>query len=92
MSRSAAADLPEQDAHVDLVAWLEADGAALVSEYDRLYVPRNDPRWLRRNALVALGNTGGPEHVEVLERHAADDDELIAEHAAWALARVLERA
>ena len=84
--------LPEQDAHVDLVAWLEADGAALVSEYDRLYVPRNDPRWLRRNALVALGNTGGPGHVEVLERHAADDDELIAEHAAWALARVLERA
>ena len=32
---------------------------ALVDEYDRLYVPRNDPRWLRRNALVALGNTGG---------------------------------
>jgi len=85
-------DLPEQDAHVDLVAWLEADGAALVSEYDRLYVPRNDPRWLRRNALVALGNTGGAEHVELLERHAADDDALIAEHASWALARVLERA
>ena len=28
----------------------------------RLYVPRNEPRWLRRNALVALGNVGGPEH------------------------------
>ena len=28
--------------------------------YDRLYVPRNDPRYLRRNALVALGNVGGP--------------------------------
>ena len=27
-------------------------------ELDRLYVPRNDPRWLRRNALYALGNTG----------------------------------
>ena len=45
--------------HVDLVAWLEADGRVLVDEYERLYVPRNDPRWLRRNALVALGNTGG---------------------------------
>ena len=32
---------------------------ALVGDYDRLYVPRNDPRWLRRNALVALGNIGG---------------------------------
>ena len=26
--------------------------------FDRLYVPRNDGRWLRRNALVAAGNVG----------------------------------
>jgi epoxyqueuosine reductase len=80
------AHLPEQDAHVDLVAWLEGDGRALVEEYDRLFVPRNDPKWLRRNALVALGNVGGPEHIAVLERHAGD------EHADWALARIRERA
>ncbi|NUR76126.1 MAG: tRNA epoxyqueuosine(34) reductase QueG [Thermoleophilia bacterium] len=85
-------DLPEQHAHVDLVGWLEQDGAALVSEYDRLYVPRNDPRWLRRNALVALGNTGGAEHTALLERHASDEDPILAEHAAWALERVRERA
>ena len=41
--------------------WLEADGRELVDELDRLYVPRNDPRWLRRNALVALGNVGDDE-------------------------------
>ena len=40
------------------VRWLEDDGDALVADYDRLFVPRNDPRWLRRNALVALGNAG----------------------------------
>ena len=34
------------------------DGDELVGELDRLYVPRNDPRWLRRNALAPLGNTG----------------------------------
>ena len=85
-------DLPEQDAHVDLVAWLEQEGQALVAEYDRLFVPRNDPRWLRRNALVALGNTGGAEHVALLERLRADDDEVIAEHASWALGRIQERA
>ena len=84
-------ELPERDAHVDLVAWLEQDGVALVTEYDRLYVPRNDPRWLRRNALVALGNTGGAEHVALLEHHAGDHDEVVAEHASWALARVRER-
>ena len=27
--------------------WLEQDGRAVVDEYDRLYVPRNEPRWLR---------------------------------------------
>src|SRR4051794_36415113 len=73
------------EGHVDLVAWLEADGRALVQDYDRLYVPRNDPRWLRRNALVALGNTGDAEHVPLLARYAADDDPLLAEHASWAL-------
>ena len=82
---------PRQDGHVDLVAWLEADGRAVVDEYERLYVPRNDPRWLRRNALIALGNTGGSEHVPLLERYAEDDDPMLAEHASWSLARVEER-
>ena len=76
---------------VSLVEWLEADGAALVERYERLYVPRNDPRYLRRNALVAAGNVGGAEHGPLLERFAAGDDELLREHAAWALARLEER-
>ena len=29
------------------------------ARYDRLFVPRNDARWLQRNALVAAGNVGG---------------------------------
>ena len=78
--------------HVDLVEWLEGDGRAVVDEFDRLYVPRNDPRWLRRNALVALGNTGTEEHLPLLERFAAGADDLLAEHAAWALGRVRGRA
>jgi epoxyqueuosine reductase len=82
------ADLPARDAHVDLVAWLEGDAQG----FDRLYVPRNDVRWLQRNAAVALGNTGTAEHVPALERAAAGDDEVVAEHARWALARIAERA
>jgi len=79
------------EGHVDLVAWLEGDGRALVASYDRLYVPRNDPRWLRRNAAVALGNVGTAGHVPALERAAAGDDELVAEHARWALERIASR-
>ena len=81
-------------AHVSLVDWLEADGSALVEGLDRLYVPRNDPRWLRRNALVALGNAGDPDVPtrRVLERYAEGGDELLAEHARWAIDRLASRA
>jgi epoxyqueuosine reductase len=78
--------------HVDLVAWLEADGRSLIETFDRLYVPRNDARWLRRNAAVALGNVGTPEHAPALERAAASDDPMLAEHARWALERIASRA
>jgi epoxyqueuosine reductase len=85
--------LPSTEAgHVDLRAWLEGDGRELVSEHDRLYVPRNDPRWLRRNALVALGNVGDASHEPLLERFARAEDELVAEHATWALAEIRARA
>jgi epoxyqueuosine reductase len=76
---------------VSLVDWLESDGEALVARYDRLYVPRNDPRWLQRNALVAAGNVGGAAERAVVERYADGDDELLREHAEWALGRIDER-
>ena len=79
---------PTGAGHVDLRAWLESDGATLIGEYDRLFVPRNDPRWLRRNALIALGNVGEASDEPLLERFASGNDELLAEHAAWALAQV----
>ena len=55
-------------------------------------MPRNDPRYLRRNALVALGNTGDAADAELAERYAAGVDPLLREHAEWALERLEERA
>jgi epoxyqueuosine reductase len=86
--RAGTAPEPEATPHVSLVEWLEADGVELVARLDRLYVPRNDARWLRRNALVAAGNVGGEELRPALERHADGEDEVLREHAAWALARL----
>ncbi len=48
------------------------------------------PRFLR-NVCVALGNVGTRDDLPALRRAAADPDPLIAEHAAWALAKVAER-
>jgi epoxyqueuosine reductase len=76
---------------VSLVDWLEAEDADLRVRYERLFVPRNDPRYLRRNALVALGNNGEPAHRRLLDSYAHSDDPLLREHADWALTRLNER-
>jgi epoxyqueuosine reductase len=77
--------------HVRLADWLQADGASLTEAYDRLYVPKNDPRYLRRNALVALGNNGGVADLPLVEPFLASDDELLREQAEWTVARIEER-
>ncbi len=77
--------------HVSLVDWLEAEDIELRIRYERLFVPRNDPRYLRRNALVALGNGGNLEHRQHVKPYADSEDALLREHAEWALARLDER-
>jgi epoxyqueuosine reductase len=78
------------EATVSLVDWLTARDKDLLDRYRRLYVPRHDPRFLRRNALVALAASGGEEHEPLIERYASSEDELLAEHARWTLARLRE--
>ena len=45
-----------------------------------------------RNVCVALGNTGTPADLPALEKAAADENPLISEHAAWAVAEIRARA
>ncbi len=82
---------PDAQPTVSLRDWLERDGAELVEELDRLYVPRNDVRWLRRNALLAAGNVGTPKLVDAVERYADESDPVLSDAAGWALARLAER-
>jgi epoxyqueuosine reductase len=84
--------LPDQaEPAVSLVDWLTRDGRELVEAVDRLFVPRNDPRWLRRNALVALGNVGGPSDAQLAERFLDDPEPAVRVTAERAIARVAER-
>jgi len=79
-----------EEAWVPLVELLAASDEELLARHGRWYIPRREPRWLRRNALVALGNVGGgdPAVVVALRRFADGDDDVLAEHARWALERV----
>jgi epoxyqueuosine reductase len=84
-------------AWVDLVRMLRASDEELLAEFGRWYVPRRDPRFLRRNALVALANSvaahgsaphDDPSVQQVLEAHLDGGDELLVGHAAWAALRI----
>ena len=71
--------------------WLRSDPDELRRRFARLYVPRNDGRRLRLNALVAAGNVGGDGERDAVAACLDDPDETTREVAAWALARMEER-
>jgi epoxyqueuosine reductase len=75
---------------VSLLDWLSLPDEELRDRYARLYFPRNDARYLRRNALVAAGNSADRSLVEAVRPYAEGDDQLLREHAGWALARLEE--
>ena len=82
------------EAWVPLLDLLDASDATLVERHGRWYIPRRDPRYLRRNALIALANTASPDDPAVLatvDRYVAGEDELLAEHATWARSRLASR-
>jgi epoxyqueuosine reductase len=76
---------------VSLEEWLRVEDDALVTEFDRLYVPRNDARWLRRNALIAAGNVGTSALVPTLTEYADGSDPILRDAAGWAVERIAER-
>ena len=82
---------PEDRPAVDLLELLAAGDDELMDRFGRWYIPRRQPRYLRRNALLALGNTADgrdPEVAAALVRALADPDPIIRGHAVWAAKRL----
>ena len=70
---------------------LEMSDEELIQKYGRWYIPRRDPRYLRRNALVVLGNTSRASSRrarKILEQYLESDDNMIRSHAVWAAKRL----
>jgi epoxyqueuosine reductase len=87
-------------AWVDLLGLLDGDDVELLERHGRWYVPRRDPRFLRRNALVALANSVAeqgtadahdPRLDRVLGAALDSGDEVLVGHAAWAALRIGRR-
>ncbi|MCY3560684.1 MAG: tRNA epoxyqueuosine(34) reductase QueG [bacterium] len=80
-----------QDPTLDVLALLAAGDEDLMERYGRWYIPERDPRYLRRNALVVLGNVGcggDPQVLETVQRYRRGDDEMLARHADWVASRL----
>jgi epoxyqueuosine reductase len=51
-------------------------------------IRRTKHNGLRRNAILAMGNSGNEEFLPVLQTLSVDEDPVIAESASWAVARI----
>ncbi len=80
-----------EGAWVSILDVLELNDETLMSRYGRWYVPRRNPDYLRRNALVVLGNIGSGDDErtsQVLARLLAHHSPLVVAHAVWAARRL----
>ena len=76
---------------VSLLDLLRANDETLLADFGSWYIPAREPRYLRRNALVALGNTrsGGDLRVAALVREdLTHEDPLLRAHAVWTARRL----
>jgi epoxyqueuosine reductase len=71
---------------VDLEWVLWAADTELLTRFGHWFIPDRNPSIIRRNALIAAGNSGDRTLVPAVASYAGHQDPNLAEHAIWALA------
>lgn len=85
--RAIANESPSENlAFSDLLALTDEE---LLQRFHWWYVPRRDGRFIRRNVLVAAGNSGEKGAVGAIRDHLDHPSSMIRGHAFWAYARSL---
>ena len=76
----------------DLLELLALDDSGFREKFQNSPIKRTKRRGLLRNVCVALGNLGNPLALPALEHAAQSDPEpLVREHAAWAVAQIINK-
>lgn len=73
---------------VDLALVLNAADSTLLDWFGHWFIPDRDPRIIRRNALIAAGNSGHQPLVPLVASYAGYPDWVLRAHALWALQRL----
>ncbi len=74
---------------VDVLALLDMSDQQIVDHYGRWYMHNREVRWVRRNALIVLGNAAPVgSSAAVIGRYLVDDDPYLRAHAVWAAGRL----
>ncbi len=76
---------------ISILFLLTSDDEALLSHIGSWYIAERNPDWVRRNALIVLGNIGDPQNseiCEVLKVYLEHPDPMLRAHAVWAAARM----
>jgi epoxyqueuosine reductase len=94
--KAPATSLPDFQPRPELVNpaldWLAAlDSAGFAEAFRGSPLRRAKFSGLRRNAVIAMGNSGNPKFIPTLQRLRSDSDPVVAEHASWALARLRQQ-
>jgi len=86
---------PQLGEWVDPLEMLSMSDEELLERFGVWYIAERDPRWLRRNAVIVIGNTAHHTDIDAvgaLEAITKGDDLVLAEHAQWALNEINSRA
>jgi epoxyqueuosine reductase len=75
----------------DLLELLALDEAGFKRRFAGTPMLRTKRRGLLRNVCVALGNIGDETALPALEKAATDREQLISEHARWAINQIKAR-
>jgi len=78
-------------AWASVMSVLNLDDKTLLENFKAWYISDRDPKWLRRNALIILGNVANASDQDtqnILKRYLVDRDPILRAHAVWAAGRL----
>jgi len=82
---------PREDLYHPDLKWLaQMDEESYRRKFRGSPVKRTKYAGLKRNVAIAMGNSGNKTFIPELQKMAADADPVIAEHADWALTKLIK--